>query len=187
MPHQPTFSYTSPKLEKRPVPHKGGYGLFAIQPIAAGELLAIWGGEIRSAEQIANLPPEERHYGMQVEEGFYQWSLVEGETADFFNHSCNPNAGLTGQIGLVAMREIAVNEEVCFDYAMADGSPVDEFECGCGAPNCRKHVTGDDWMRLDLQTRYAGYFSPYLQRRIRELREKLGLPALPTRPNQVKS
>ena len=38
----------------------------------------------------------------------------EIEDNDFFNHSCNPNAGFRGQIFLVAMRDIDVNEEITF-------------------------------------------------------------------------
>ena len=30
----------------------------------------------------------------------------------------------------------------------------------------RKHVTGNDWKRPDLQQRYAGWFSSYLARKI---------------------
>jgi hypothetical protein len=39
-------------------------------------------------------------------------------------------------------------------------------ECNCGAPDCRKTLTGKDWQRRDLQKRYAGYFSAYLSRKI---------------------
>jgi hypothetical protein len=85
---------------------------------------------------------------------------------DYVNHSCNPNAGLSGQIGLVAMRDIKIGEEVCFDYAMCDTMPYDEFTCGCGSLNCRVKVGGDDWRKPVLQKRYAGYFSPHVQRRI---------------------
>jgi hypothetical protein len=49
---------------------------------------------------------------------------------------------------------------------MSDGSPYDEFACGCGSHDCRRRVSGDDWKRSELWQRYAGYFSPYLQRRI---------------------
>ena len=86
--------------------------------------------------------------------------------ADWVNHSCDPNAGLVGQIVLVALRDIKVGEEICFDYATSDGSPYDEFECGCGSRLCRHHVTGDDWKLPELQKRYEGHFSPYIQRRI---------------------
>ena len=40
------------------------------------------------------------------------------------------------------------------------------FKCICGAHNCRKTITGDDWRILELQKRYAGYFSDYLQKKI---------------------
>lgn len=66
--------------------------------------------------------------------------------------------------------DIAPGEEICLDYAMCDGSAYDEFECGCGSPNCRGYVSGDDWKRPELWERYKGYFSPYLQRRIDRLK-----------------
>ena len=47
--------------------------------------------------------------------------------ADWVNHSCEPNCGLSGQIALVALRRLEPGEEVCFDYAMSDGSPYDQF------------------------------------------------------------
>ena len=40
------------------------------------------------------------------------------------------------------------------------------LECKCGAPNCRKILTGKDWQLPELQKRYAGYFSTYLARKI---------------------
>ena len=67
------------------------------------------------------------------------------------------------------LRDIAPDEEICIDYAMCDGSPYDEFECHCGRPNCRGRVTGNDWQLPALQSRYAGYFIPYLQRRITKM------------------
>lgn len=99
--------------------------------------------------------------------------LTHGEPADYFNHSCDPNCGLSSPITLVAMRDIAVGEEACFDYAMSDSSDYDEFECHCGSPHCRGVVTGRDWMLPSLQERYWGYFSPYLQRRIEKMRQAM--------------
>ena len=53
---------------------------------------------------------------------------------------------------------------------MSDGNPYDEFVCACEAPNCRKYVSGSDWTIPALWERYHGHFSPYLQRRIEQLR-----------------
>ncbi len=161
-------SYLSPRLEARPVNDKGAYGVFAREAVPAGELLVMWAGELRTPEAFQQLPPLLQSRSVQVEENLY---LVPTRTepADFVNHSCDPNAGLSGQIALVALRDIAAGEEIHYDYAMTDGSPYDEFDCRCGAPNCRRRVTGDDWRLPDLQARYAGHFSPYLQRRIERL------------------
>ncbi len=81
------------------------------------------------------------------------------------NHSCAPNVGIVGQIVFRAMRDIAPGEELTFDYATGDDDDW-EMDCACGAPGCRGRVTGQDWRRADLQRRYAGWFSDYLDRKI---------------------
>jgi uncharacterized protein len=43
--------------------------------------------------------------------------------------------------------------------------------CQCNSPRCRKVLDGHDWRRADLQQRYRGYFSWYLQRKIDETRQ----------------
>ncbi len=172
MPDGPKPSYTNPKLELRACVEKGGFGLFAREPIAKDEVLCVWGGEIRTEDELDSLPVEVTTHGIQIEENIYLLPLSLGEDpADYVNHSCNPNAGLRGQICLVAMKDIAVDDEICFDYAMSDSSDYDEFECHCGTPNCRKRITGNDWKLPELQQRYAGYFSPYLQNRINRLKQ----------------
>ena len=164
-----TFSYCTPKIELRPCAEKGGFGLFAIEPITVNELIAMWGGQVVTTEDLAFFPIERQTHGIQIHEDLYLIPVTHGEPGDYFNHSCDPNCGLDTPISLVAMRDIQVGEEVCFDYAMSDSSDYDEFECHCGSDNCRKTVTGRDWQRRDLQERYDGYFSPYLQRRIEKM------------------
>jgi hypothetical protein len=65
----------------------------------------------------------------------------------------------------VAMRDIRAGEELTHDWAMADDDDY-AVECNCGAPDCRKTLTGKDWQQPDLRRRYAGYFSAYLARKI---------------------
>lgn len=159
-------SHLSPKLEARSLPEKGGWGVFALQAIGKGELLVLWGGRIIAEAELDPAMPNFSQRVLQVEEGLYLLAPELLEPSDRFNHSCDPNAGFTGQIGLVAMRDIAPGEEVCFDYAMCDGTPCDEFICSCGSETCRGNITGEDWKRPELRERYAGFFVPYLQRRI---------------------
>ncbi len=164
MSKQPS-SYLSTKLEGRPKADGNGNGIYSLEPILKGELAAVFGGVVYEWDAFIHLPDLERSLCLQVEDRHFLVPRPIGE-GDYVNHSCNPNAGLSGQIGLVAMRDIKIGEEVCFDYAMCDTLPYDEFNCGCGSANCRTKVGGNDWQKPELQKRYAGFFSPHVQRRI---------------------
>jgi uncharacterized protein len=157
--------YVSPKLEVRGTDNRG-YGLFASEPIHKGELLLIMGGDIINPEQLAQL---DHTFSIQVEENLYI-APIGIQKAYRINHSCEPTAAPIGQITFFALRDIAVDEEICYDYAMTDGTAYDEFECHCGSVYCRGKISGDDWKRPELWERYAGHFSPYLQRRIDQLK-----------------
>lgn len=163
-------AYLTEKCEVRNRDVTGGYGVFAKSVIEPGELIGLWGGRIVGRDALASLPAEIRHHTVQVEEELFLASIRPDEPPDYINHSCAPNAGLDGQIAIVAMRCILPGEEVTIDYAMCDGSAYDEFDCTCGAAICRGKVTGHDWRDSALWKRYAGYFSPYLQRRIDALK-----------------
>jgi hypothetical protein len=162
-------SYLSPKLEGRAIDDKGGKGLFARECIRPGELLVVWGGRVVSGRHVQDLEPFRRRLILQVEEDLYLLSTVES-AGDWVNHSCAPNAGLEGQILLVAMRSIRPNQEICYDYAMSESNEFEEFDCGCGSAQCRGTLSRTDWQLPELWDRYDGHFSPYLERRIRALR-----------------
>lgn len=157
----------NPKLEVRES-QSGGKGIFASEEIKANELLAILGGCVMSAsEEIGD-------WALQVDEnmviGTPPEEDVEKDSFNYFNHSCNPNAGIKGQIMLVAMKNILTGTEVTFDYAMvlhpSVGCSPYKMKCSCGATNCRKMITDEDWRLPELQSRYNGYFSFYLQEKI---------------------
>jgi len=165
-------AYLTDKCEVQNRDVTGGKAVYARDVLEPGELIAVWTGRIVSAEQLDELPDEIRRHTVQVEEGLYLASHGPDEGPDFINHSCEPNAGLDGQIAIVALTRIQPGEEVTIDYAMCDGSPYDEFDCACGSAICRGRVTGDDWRNPMLWERYAGHFSPYLERRIRALKRR---------------
>ena len=100
-----------------------------MQPISAGETVAAFGGYVVTAATLESLSHERQSRSIQVDTDLY---LVSGETpdsGDLLNHSCEPNCGLSGQLLLIAMRDIVPGEELSFDYAMSDASDYDEFHC----------------------------------------------------------
>jgi hypothetical protein len=163
-------AYLTDKCEVQNRDVTGGKAVFAREVIEPDELIGVWSGRIVTADQLDELPEEIRRHTVQVEEGLYLASLTANDAPDFINHSCEPNAGLDGQVAIVALHRILPGEEVTIDYAMCDGSAYDEFDCACGSHLCRGRVTGDDWRNPVLWERYAGHFSPYLARRIEALK-----------------
>ncbi len=165
------YSWLSSRAEARPAGEKG-WGAFAVEPIPAGETVAAFGGWVVPTSVLGTFSHDRQSRSIQVDVDLYLVSDETPEPGDMLNHSCEPNCGLSGQMLLVAMRDIDPGEELSFDYAMCDASDYDEFRCLCGKPTCREIVTGADWRDPVLQDRYAGWFSPYIARRI---------AALPTR------
>jgi hypothetical protein len=160
--------FLTPKA--RPAATSGkGYGSIATEPIAAGEIVAAFGGRCVTRDEFDLLPTSQQVRSVQIDEFLYMAGTPEPEPANFINHSCDPNCVLSGNVVLVALRDIAAGEELGYDYATSDGSDYDEFECTCGTALCRGKVSGHDWMLPELQLRHRGSFSPYLAKRIAAL------------------
>lgn len=166
------FSWLHPGLKVAADSSRGGQGIFAIREVEKGTLLSVWGGHVMRLEDEPVSLDGRADLPVQIHDDFALGPMFshEVEDTDSFNHSCSPNAGIHGQIFLVALRDIRAGEQVCFDHAMVLNTPGYRFECRCGAPNCRGTITGEDWKLPELQARYDGYFQWYLQEKIKAAR-----------------
>jgi uncharacterized protein len=146
-----------------------GRGLFAVDPIAEGEVVQILGGqELTDAEVKTLIGSGKRYDGIAIGPDLNlsiepaDWPGIHG------NHSCDPNLWMADAITVEARRSVAVGEELTVDYALFTAAPWWSMRCNCGAPNCRGVINGEDWRRPDLQARYAGHFSPFISDMIRD-------------------
>jgi SET domain-containing protein len=110
-----------------------GYGVVATTPFAEGEVICEIDGVV-----------------WREGDGLY-FDMVD--QTRFINHSCDPNAkvdaGITddgqGWASIIALRPIAVGEEVSYDYAF----PVNLAEpCRCGSPRCRGLIVDEEALPL---------------------------------------
>ena len=158
------LSYLSPKTEVRESKIHGR-GLFATADIAQDEIIAVKGGHIVNGKTLREeITPVLGPVEIQIGDDLFIAPVCDEErelSMLYLNHSCDPNLGVRGEITFVDMRDIHNGEELTHDWAMTDDDDY-SVECNCGALNCRQILTGKDWQRLDLQKRYAGYFSAYL-------------------------
>ena len=92
--------------------------------------------------------------------------VLEQDGLGGLNHSCDPNLGWAGGHTLVALRDIALGEELTVDYAMWISDPHFVMMCHCETYRCRQVIEGRDWQIAQSQKRYAGVFAPEVQRLI---------------------
>ena len=62
-----------------------------------------------------------------------------------FNHSCDPNCKLVNR-QTIALRDIAVGEELTYDYGLTEVDLWYRFWCDCGGPKCRLLITNLDYL-----------------------------------------
>jgi hypothetical protein len=106
---------------------------------------------------------------LQVGEGLHIADLY-GTLEVPLNHSCDSSLWMADEVTMVARRDIAPGEEVTVDYSLqtVQSVPLLEGPCRCGSPLCRHTITGDDWRLSELQARYKGHLSPFIEARIAE-------------------
>ena len=161
----PPISWLSPKLEVRPSPIEG-LGLFAVAGIDEGEPVSVMGGRVLTDEEFAtHISGADRWSAAAVDEGINVLQ-ADDDPLSRGNHSCDPNLWMSDEVTLAARRTIRVGEEATVDYALMTVDEGWSMACRCATSNCRASITGSDWQRADLQARYGGHFSPFIQRRI---------------------
>ena len=148
-----------------------GVGIFAIEPIPAGQLLILTTGGLVLNEQ-------DKQFGtIQLEGEMYNEESLPGNLSIitpkvfhyYVNHSCEPAAiDLSRSPNVthyIAWRDIQAQEEITADYGVI-GAEIEH--CMCKSPLCRGRITPDDWQLPELQQRYRGYFPWYMHQKIQQ-------------------
>lgn len=141
-----------PDTELRFVSPAIGWGVFATRLIPRGTIT--WALDVLDQRftpaEIAAMPA---HARAQLEK--YSYIDARGDHvlcwdhARFFNHSCSANCLSVGYDFEIAVRDIAVGEELTDDYGTLN--PLEPFPCFCGHHACRGRVLPDDHARLGEQ------------------------------------
>jgi hypothetical protein len=152
-----------------------GIGVFAIKSIRKGQKIA----DGLSAEDFKTLIPWEKFHRFDSAVRKKIWDFCIGtpegfvppEDFDFnklsvewyFNHSCDGNVGFNSDGDFRAIRKISKDEELTYDYGLAESNPRFKMRCKCGSKDCRRIITGNDWKNEEFSKRSAKYMHPRLQ------------------------
>ncbi|UYV65640.1 SETD1B [Cordylochernes scorpioides] len=127
------------------------WGLFALEPIAADEMVIEYVGQ--KVRQVIGDVREEKYTKMGIGSSYLfrldHDTVIDATTmgnfSRFINHSCNPNCyakviTVEGQkkIVIYSKQQINVNEEITYDYKF----PLedDKIPCLCYTPQCRRYL-----------------------------------------------
>ncbi|KAJ2702700.1 hypothetical protein FB645_004187 [Coemansia sp. IMI 203386] len=130
-----------------------------------GELITFEESTLRDLEQTTYLFDLDHEIPRKLDNHYAIDACKYGNVSHFLNHSCDPNLEIRAvyinhldplmhELAFFASKDIAVEEELTFDYspglninAQSDtqdtGSPLDEsknFRCYCGTSCCRKYI-----------------------------------------------
>ena len=127
-----------------------GKGVFALAPIAEGERIIEYVGEVISWKEAQRRhphnPADPNHtFYFHVDDKRVIDAAVGGNSARWINHSCDPNCEADeqdGRIFIKALRDIKPGEELSYDYGLIIDERYTpklkaEYPCWCGSKYCR--------------------------------------------------
>ena len=128
-----------------------GKGLFATRPISQGTIITKLKKGIPFHFQDTLAMGNKESHSLQIGPEEY---IMCPTPFLYSNHSCDPNAGLNSKLEMVAVRDIASGEEICWDYSTSMMERHWEMVCGCGSQQCREVVRDFDLLPVHVQSRY---------------------------------
>ena len=74
----------------------------------------------------------------------------------YLNHSCAPNVFVdTTELTVIALRPIAVGEELCFFYPSTEWRMAEPFDCFCGTAECVGLIAGAEALPETTLSRFV--------------------------------
>lgn len=128
-----------------------GKGVFARLPIARGETIIEYTGEIISWPEALRRHPHDpadpnHTFYFSLDDGSHVIDAKHGgNAARWINHACEPNCEADeteGRVFIKALRKLKPGEELFYDYGLVINERYTaklkkEYECRCGSKLCR--------------------------------------------------
>lgn len=135
-------------------PSNNGNGIFTTIDIPANKPIMEIMGEVYTENNL----PDPNHPAL-IQVGPNTFIGPSGTTDDFINHSCNPNCFIHvvgNRAILYSMYLIKAEYELTFDYSTSSTDTLDSWQmnCNCGSNNCRKIISGFQYLDKSLQDEY---------------------------------
>jgi len=127
-----------------------GKGVFALKPIAEGERIIEYKGQLITWKEALRRHPHDpsdpnHTFYFHIDDKHVIDAAVEGNAARWINHACEPNCEaqeIDGRVFIHALRPLKPGEELFYDYGLIideryTAKLKKEYACRCGSPLCR--------------------------------------------------
>lgn len=141
--------------ERRQKLSNGQNALFALRPYQPGEVIADFSAGTISAEPTY----------LTVQVGVRKHITLQPEFLQYINHSCDPNVFFnTTTMQLVALKELAVEEEMSFFYPSTEWKMTQSFDCYCGNSCCIGEIKGAAFLSKEAREKY--HLTDFIQQQL---------------------
>jgi hypothetical protein len=127
-----------------------GKGVFALQPMAPGDVVIEYKGELitwaEAQKRHPHDPSDPNHtFFFHIDDERVIDGKVQGNAARWINHACDPNCEadeVDGRIFIKAIKPVQPGDELFYDYGLIIDERYTpklkkEFACHCGSRKCR--------------------------------------------------
>lgn len=129
-------------------------------------LRSFWAGDVIAGFSAGTISAEPTYLTVQVAAGKH--ITLQPEHLQYINHSCEPNVFFdTARMELLALRDIAPEEELVFFYPSTEWNMEQPFSCYCGSQRCLGTIRGAAYLSPETigQYRFTGFIQQELKDR----------------------
>jgi hypothetical protein len=120
------------------------------EDVASGQKAFFAGRKFGAGEVISSFAAGEVHTNpsyLTVQLGDNQHIMLNPKYLQYINHSCNPNCFFdTTHLIVIALRDIACEEELSFFYPSSEWDMSQPFVCNCGSQQCLGIIQGAKYL-----------------------------------------
>jgi len=92
---------------------------------------------------------------LTVQIGINKHITLSPSFIQYINHSCEPNVFFnTSTMELIALKQIAIGNELVFFYPSTEWDMTQSFQCFCGSSACLKEIKGAAYLSADIISKY---------------------------------
>lgn len=110
-------------------------------------------GDLISSFSAGVIVQEPSYLTVQI--GKDQHILLEPSHLQYINHSCDPNVFFdTDTFQIIALKDIAVGDEMSFFYPSTEWDMAQPFHCLCGSASCLGQIRGAAHLAREVIGKY---------------------------------